>query len=233
MKNNPVNSLLSGSCFFLSLYFRHLVFLLELGEKARNIFVKSKLSNEQLMKIWCASEACPHCRFNLNVEFRNLADTQDRGALDSTDFAIGMYFIQGVMNNEIFFIPTSLPPGLYHQAGGGQVPFSPVKSHISGNSGSFSPVVGSFQQHTGQIQLLQPDITGRSSRPFFSVGDTSQAGAYPLLSVNERAGTVEKASSVRRSDTIDSQKRGYIEGEVDAPFMLESKLPGEILNQIW
>ena len=31
---------------------RHLFFL-ELGEKARDIFVKSKLSNEQLMKIWC------------------------------------------------------------------------------------------------------------------------------------------------------------------------------------
>jgi hypothetical protein len=64
-----------------------------------------------------------------------------------------------------FFIPTSLPPGLYHQAGGGQEPFSPVKSHIiSGHSGSFSPVVGSFQQHTGQIQLLQPNITGPSSQ---------------------------------------------------------------------
>jgi epidermal growth factor receptor substrate 15 len=53
MKNNPVNSLLSGSCFYFSLYFWHLSFL-ELGEKARDIFVKSKLSNEQLMKIWCA-----------------------------------------------------------------------------------------------------------------------------------------------------------------------------------
>jgi epidermal growth factor receptor substrate 15 len=52
MKNNPVNSLLSGSCFFFSII-RHLIFL-ELGEKARDIFVKSKLSNEQLMKIWCA-----------------------------------------------------------------------------------------------------------------------------------------------------------------------------------
>ena len=53
MKNNPVDSLLSGSCSFFSLYFRHLFFL-ELGEKARDIFVKSKLSNDQLMKIWCA-----------------------------------------------------------------------------------------------------------------------------------------------------------------------------------
>jgi epidermal growth factor receptor substrate 15 len=53
MKNNPVNSLLSGLCFFFSIYFRPLFFL-ELGEKARDIFVKSEFSNEQLMKIWCA-----------------------------------------------------------------------------------------------------------------------------------------------------------------------------------
>jgi epidermal growth factor receptor substrate 15 len=53
MKNNPVNSLMSGLCCFFSIYIRHL-FVLELGEKARDIFVKSKLSNEQLMKIWCA-----------------------------------------------------------------------------------------------------------------------------------------------------------------------------------
>jgi epidermal growth factor receptor substrate 15 len=230
MKNNPVNSLLSGSCFFLSLYFRHLVFLLELGEKARNIFVKSKLSNEQLMKIWCASEACPHCRFNLNVEFRNLADTQDRGALDSTDFAIGMYFIQGVMNNKISSIPTSLPPGLYHQAGGGKEPFGPVKSHISGNSGSFNPVVRSFQQDTGEIQLLQPDITGPSSQlkvPIVSARSFTHSNGYGDVS------PAEKASSDRHFDTLDSQKRGYIEGDVAVPFMLDSTLPAEDLAEIW
>jgi epidermal growth factor receptor substrate 15 len=115
------------------------------------------------------NEAYPYYRFQLNVGFRNLADTQARGALDSTDFAIGMYFIKGVMSNKISFIPISLPPGLYHQAGGGQEPFGPVavKSHISGNSGSFSPVVGSFQQRTGQNHFLQPDITGLISQLFF------------------------------------------------------------------
>ena len=157
-----------------------------------------------------------------------MADTQDRGALDSTDFAIGMYFIQGLMNDTISFIPTSLPPGLHHQAGGGQEPFGPVKSHFSGNSGSFSPVVGSFQQHTGQNHFLQPDITGL----FFMVPASSfthSNGHAPAWDVSP----TEKASSDRLFDILDWQKRGYIEGEVAAPFMLGSKLPGEILAQIW
>ena len=107
-----------------------------------------------------------HRRFNL-LNFRNLADTQDRGALDSIDFAIGMYFIKAVMNNQISVIPHSLPPGLYHQACGDQQdPVDPEEFHISGNnnSGSFSPISGSFQpQHTDQDHISQPDITEEES----------------------------------------------------------------------
>ena len=162
-----------------------------------------------------------------------MADTQDRGALDSTDFAIGMYFIQGIMSNKISFIPTSLPPGLYHQAGGGQEHFGPVKSHLSGNSGSLSPVASSFPQRTAQNQFLQPDITGLPSQlkapavPAYSF--THSNGYAPAWDVSP----TEKASSDRLFDSLDSEKRGYIEGEVAVPFMLDSKLPGEILAQIW
>ena len=137
------------------------------------------------------------------------------------------------MSNKISFIPTSLPPGLYYQAGGGQEPFGPVKSHISGNSGSFSPVVGSSQQHTSQNQILQPDITGLSIQlkaPTIPAGSITHSNGYtPAWDVSP----TEKASSDRLFDTLDSQKRGYIEGEVAVPFMLDSKLPGEVLAQIW
>ena len=179
------------------------------------------------------NEACSYYRFKLNVEVRNLADTQNRGALDSTDFAIGMYFIQGVMSNKISFIPTTLPPGLYHQAGGGQEPFVSVKSHISGNSGSFSPVRGSFQQHTGQSQILQPEITGLSSQlkaPVVPARPPTHSNGYASA---WDVSPTEKASSDKLFDTLDLQKRGYIEGENAVPVMLESKLPGEILAQIW
>ncbi|KAF9069265.1 hypothetical protein BDP27DRAFT_1447851 [Rhodocollybia butyracea] len=127
------------------------------GEQARDIFLKSRLSYHQLLRIW------------------NLADTQDRGALDSTDFAIGMYFIQGVMSNQIPIIPTSLPPGLYQQASGG----------------TFGAA-------------LQWDVTA-----------------------------ADKASFDGYFDTLDTAKLGYIEGEVAVPFMLQSKLPGDVLARVW
>lgn len=182
------------------------------GDKSRDIFVKSKLSNEQLLKIW------------------NLADTQDRGALDAVDFAIGMYFIQGVMTKKITFIPTSLPPGLYQQAGGSTNAGS-IRSHMTGGSGSFSPVGSAFPpQHTGQ--RLQPEYTGsftapnlpaRPSAPTESNGHVAEWDVTPA----------EKAASDRHFDTLDTQRKGFIEGEIAVPFMLKSQLPGEILAQVW
>ncbi|PPQ70282.1 hypothetical protein CVT24_000845 [Panaeolus cyanescens] len=198
-KSGPVNGLLSG-------------------EQARDIFVKSKLGTEQLMKIW------------------NLADTQDRGALDATDFAIGMYFIQGLMTNKISTIPNSLPPGLYQQAGGGM---SAIRSHVTGNSGSFSPVSSAFPpQHTGQsdvfAQRIQPNHTGMSgafkpalpARPSILSNSNGHAHDWDVT-------PTEKASADRYFDTLDAHKHGYIEGEVAVPFMLKSQLPGEVLALIW
>lgn len=187
--------------------------------------------------------------------FRNLADTQDRGALDSTDFAIGMYFIQGLMSGQLSFVPTTLPPGLYQQAGG-QLSSnqSSVKSHLSGNgnSGSFSPLSGIFPpnrsnvlpQHTGQSQLLQPDLTGISTtqgkHSAFSMRSASSGfSASPFApphnghSSQWDVSPSEKAASDRFFDELDTQRRGYIEGDVAVPFMFKSNLPGEELARVW
>lgn len=164
------------------------------------------------------------------LTLRNLADTQDRGALDAVDFAIGMYFIQGVMTKKITFIPISLPPGLYQQAGGSTNAGS-IRSHVTGGSGSFSPVGSSFPpQHTGQ--MLQPEYTGsfkapslpaRPNAPTESNGHVAEWDVTPA----------EKAASDRHFDTLDTQRKGFIEGEIAVPFMLKSQLPGEILAQVW
>lgn len=52
---------------------------------------------------------------------RNLADTQDRGALDQTDFIIGMYLINGVKSGLIPAVPTVLPAGVYEAASEGRL----------------------------------------------------------------------------------------------------------------
>lgn len=167
-----------------------------------------------------------------SLAFRNLADTQDRGSLDATDFTIGMYFIQGVMTGKISYIPTSLPPGLYQQAGGVANTAS-VQSHVTGTSGSFSPVGSAFPSHpTGPSQMLQPDYTGSFKPSSFSTG--------PSTSIHGNGHAqdwditpAEKASSDTLFQSLDKQKKGYIEGDVAVPFMLKSQLPGEVLAQVW
>ncbi|EAU88413.1 UBA/TS-N domain-containing protein [Coprinopsis cinerea okayama7 len=199
------------------------------GEKARDVFLKSKLPNEQLLQIW------------------NLADTQDRGALDSTDFAIGMYFIQGLMSGKISFIPTSLPPGLYQQAGGGG-----VASHMTGGSGNFSPAPGSAfsiqPQYTGQRSQIQPNHTGMSNQarspalpprpavPSIAARSLSPPIRPPVSVAPTPAWDITPADKARFDqwfDDLDKDKVGFIEGSVAVPFMIQSGLPGEVLAVVW
>ncbi|KAJ7756806.1 hypothetical protein DFH07DRAFT_958946 [Mycena maculata] len=197
------------------------------GEKAQDVFIKSKLPTETLGLIW------------------NLADTQDRGKLDSTDFAIGMYLIQATMTGQLSSIPNALPPGFYQQVtGAGQ---SNIRPQATG--GSYSPLASSFSQrstiqpqYTGASQhLLQPQATGPwSSKPpvpphlparpsASAIGSGAFGASQPQWDVTP----AEKANSDRWFDSLDTQKRGFIQDDVAVPFMLESKLSGDDLAQIW
>ncbi|EGN96146.1 hypothetical protein SERLA73DRAFT_76138 [Serpula lacrymans var. lacrymans S7.3] len=202
------------------------------GDKARDVFVKSNLHVDKLSQIW------------------GLADTQDRGSLDVTDFTIAMYLIQASMSGQLSFVPSSLPPGLYEQAGGRAS--NGVASHATGGSGSFhSPVSSAFshvsRHATGQIQPLQAQSTGQANLSGFAPtvparrpvghGPGPTIPAFPSVqtqsAVQWDVTPSEKASSDRFFDTLDTTKRGYIEGDVAVPFMLQSKLPEDILAQVW
>lgn len=157
-----------------------------------------------------------------------------------------MYFIHGLMSKQISFVPTTLPPGLYEQAGGLPSNLPSISTHLSGNSGSLSPITSNFSrvqpQYTGQSQVLGSDLAGSSPRP--------QAPTLPARPVVDpfRPTTVahgvsqdvwdvdanEKAESdIIFSTKLDTKRVGYIEGDVAVPFMVQSQLPGEDLAQIW
>ncbi|KIJ60603.1 hypothetical protein HYDPIDRAFT_116899 [Hydnomerulius pinastri MD-312] len=199
--NGPVNGLLSG-------------------DKARDMFVKSKLSVDKLSQIW------------------TLCDTQDRGALDSTDFTIAMYLIQALMSGQLSFIPTTLPPGLYEQAGGGG-----IVAHATGSSAHLgSPGAPTFP--APKQQPLHGTFTGQtSSAPALPTRRPGQAGQVPVVPpfpgvAPQATGqwdvtAAEKAGADRFFDTLDQQKRGFIEGDVAVPFMLQSKLSEDILAHVW
>ncbi|KDQ13131.1 hypothetical protein BOTBODRAFT_56212 [Botryobasidium botryosum FD-172 SS1] len=192
------------------------------GEKARDVFIKSKLPIEKLGQIW------------------TLADTQSRGSLDSTDFVIGMFLIHACMSSQLPTIPSVLPPGLYEQASGGNKskPIgSPIRTHFTGGSGGVSSAssLDGFHsqikpQYTGQtLQYqqtgpLRANVTGSQlQRPQPPSAPTSTWDITPE----------EKASADRFFEDLDSHKRGYIEGDVAVPFMLQSQLSENVLAQIW
>lgn len=127
------------------------------GDKATAIFLKSKLPSPQLGAIW------------------NLADTQNRGALDQADFIIGMYFIQAVMSGKITNLPQTLPAGLYEMASEGR---SLPGSNLRSLSVSPAPI---SRQTTGQ-QPLAPvprQMTGQQLQtPVSPVSRNATGGQY-------------------------------------------------------
>lgn len=165
-----------------------------------------------------------------------------------------MYLIQAAMSGHLQNIPSVLPPFLYEQAAskGG---LDSVATHATGSSGHYSPsLTGGFPgrplstvqpQYTGQASAIQPQVTGSRSLsgapplptrsnlsttapvfPFVQQQSTGQALAWDVTAA-------EKASSDKLFEGLDTQKRGFIEGDVAVPFMLQSKLSEEVLAQIW
>ena len=155
-----------------------------------------------------------------------------------------MYLIQGSMSGSIQNIPPSLPSYIYDQAKSGP---DTVVSHATGSSGFSSPTAfgGGFpgrplstiqHQYTG-TGILQPQITGQRPAPPLparaptipSFPLAPQATGQPVWDVTSS----EKATFDNFFDTLDSQKRNYIEGDVAVPFMLQSKLSDDVLAQVW
>ncbi|THH05573.1 hypothetical protein EW145_g4694 [Phellinidium pouzarii] len=205
------------------------------GDKARDVFVKSKLSVE-----------------------KSLADTQDRGSLDQTDFTVAMYLIQAIMSGQMTNPPATLPPSLYEQAGGRNP--AGVATHGTGNSVTLTPsLTGSFAaaisntapltaQTTGGARArLQPQITGQdynrlsmaippSQHVHFAPNPVAALGATAFGNATAQPWDVTAEEKTRFDQffvNLDTLKRGFIEGDVAVPFMLQSKLSEDILAQVW
>lgn len=184
------------------------------GEKARDIFTKSRLPNEKLGQIW------------------NLADTQSRGALDATDFIIAMHLIHGSMNGSIPRLPDTLPVSLYAQAAAGassslsSMPTSPIRAQNTGLPAS--PAL--YAQPTGS-SLLNRTSAGAAlplsaSQRSMSLGQSQGGGNWAI-------DPIEKSQSDQFFDMLDTTRQGVLQGEIAVPFFVQSGLPEETLAQIW
>lgn len=190
---------------------------------AQQIFLKSGLPTETLAQIW------------------NLADTQQRGALDLPDFVLAMYFIQHSMAGSIKVLPAALPAGLYEQASGGRprpppLPTSPVTRQMTGTIPATSSPTPSIiaRQMTGGVGI-QSQRTGS----YTASAPARQFSGSAFMSPSAASGAQwdikpeEKQAADTFFDGLDSGKRGVIEGDVAVPFMLQSGLPEGTLAQIW
>ncbi|KZV94049.1 hypothetical protein EXIGLDRAFT_835255 [Exidia glandulosa HHB12029] len=195
------------------------------GEKAREIFLKSKLPYERLAQIW------------------NLADTRTRGALDSTDFIIAMYLIQASMSNTLPTLPAVVSPVLYEVASGGVVSHSTGASSVS----AASPIAAAFnapkpipRNLTGQSSFASPQLTGqvpaaRPPPPAIPPRNLAFPLAAPPPPVPQHwdVSAQEKASSDAFFDQLDPQRTGFVGGDVAGPFLVESTLSEDVLAQVW
>lgn len=209
------------------------------GDKARDIFVKSNLPYDQLGHIW------------------NLADTQQRGALDATDFVIGMHVIDLAMSGHLpnGQLPSTLPAGFYESAivPSSSAPAAPLQQQ---NTGTVPP-----PQPTGSPvprgSILKPQSTGDRPIPRQNTGQKVSFGPTPGAAMpspnpsspGSRAfargpppqqqqvpwdiSPEEKARSDGFFDQLDTQKVGFVQGDQAVPFFLESQLPEAVLAQVW
>lgn len=133
------------------------------------------------------------------------------------------------MAGQLLSIPTSISPTLYEQAGG-------VSVHATGGSANFSsPGFPPVPRHNA----VQPQLTGQASPapplPNRRLASSRLAPTIPPFPgvTHWDVTPAEKAGADHFFDTLDSQHRGYIEGDVAVPFMLLSKLPEDVLAQVW
>ncbi|KAI8943534.1 hypothetical protein NX059_001530 [Plenodomus lindquistii] len=171
------------------------------GENAKEIFEKARLPNEVLGRIW------------------NLSDTEQRGALNVTEFIIAMHMLASYRTGNLKALPTALPPGLYEAASRrGQLPPPPGRPEQSAS------VSRQFNGQPNAPRTQSP--LGR--QPFGAPPQSVQAtGSEWLISPQE------KASYDNLFKGVDTLGRGFITGDQAVRFFSDSGLPEDVLAGIW
>ncbi|KAL4884381.1 hypothetical protein BJY04DRAFT_215349 [Aspergillus karnatakaensis] len=172
------------------------------GETAKQIFERARLPNEILGRIW------------------NLADTKQRGALDSTEFIIAMHLLTSYKSGAMRGIPQALPPGLYEAAArrGGRPSMSGPRPGLD-----VPPVPAIPKQFTGPQRTQSPINRVQFGSPL----SAQSTGGEWLISPQE------KLQFDNYFNTVDTTKSGLISGDQAVSFFTKAQLPEETLAQIW
>lgn len=168
------------------------------GVTAKQIFERARLPNEVLGRIW------------------NLADTKERGVLDTTEFVIAMHLLASFKSGAMRSVPQTLPPGLYEAAS---------RKGITRTSTGSRPSSAVPSQTTGLAQ-------NRTQSPL-----ARQQFGTPLSAQSTGDGWLVSPADKSTFDSVflsvDRANRGFITGDQAVEFFSNSRLPEETLAQIW
>ncbi|KAH7102669.1 hypothetical protein BKA62DRAFT_97415 [Auriculariales sp. MPI-PUGE-AT-0066] len=186
------------------------------GMKTRGIFLKSKLSFEKLSRIW------------------DLSDTQERGALDSTDFIIAMYYIQACMTYSNFDLPLALPASLYRSAVGTDLTttaptLSPEAEHPYAFNKRFE-AQGPTQPRERPLTIAAVPVLPPEAGPAHR---TPQPPPIPTSPSDWIITPDQRRRYNEFFDTFDTAKSGSVHADVLAPFLRASDIDRDALAQIW
>lgn len=150
----------------------------------------------------------------------NLADTHQRGELGLTEFMIAMHLLASYRNGSLRALPQLLPAGLYEAASRRGGPRPITGSRPSSGVASISPVNRQFSG-SGFSSASNPGIRPTTQQPQSPPGDEWVIGAR------------EKETFDQVFSTLDTENRSFITGEQAVGFFSNSRLPEEVLAQIW
>jgi len=178
------------------------------GDIAKQIFERARLPNEVLGRVW------------------NLADTEQRGFLDVIGFIIAMHLLASYKNGSLRALPQILPPGLYEVAsrrGAPQRQMSGVPTR---------PMPGGFPV-SGMQRQFSTQEPRRPSSPMAKPAYSTPPLSAQTTGMDWAISPQDKAQFDNIYASVDKANRGFITGEQAVAFFSNSRLPEDILAQIW
>lgn len=178
------------------------------GGTAKQIFDRAQLPNDILVRIW------------------NLADTEQRGMLNVTEFIIAMHLLASYKIGALRALPQTLPPGLYEAAARRGAPPRPVSgSRPASEAPSMSAVPRQFSGAVPQ-RTSSPLARGPYGSPTQPAGSQLMPGGWTIT-------PQEKARFDGIFSKVDTENRGSVTGEQAVGFFSNSRLPEDDLALIW
>lgn len=140
---------------------------------------------------------------------RNLIDTEQRGSLNSIEFAVGMYLIQAVKTCQLTTLPTSIPSHIYD------------KFSVKSNSPFATP---RSPPKSAPLPWKSPSLSIKTT-----ISPPSRANSEEW-----DVSVIEQAEACGHFDTLDTDKKGLVDGDESARFLLKffKLFPGDVA-QIW